>query len=60
MIVGLGKLALGETLLWQRHALPEALHPGRAFYKVGNVLHDMETSGDESLLGVAFEIRALL
>jgi len=41
-------------------AWSQALGAARAFYKVGNVRHDMETTGDEPLLGIALKIQASL
>lgn len=35
-----------------------ALNPGGAFYKVGNVRHDMENTRDEPLIGITFKIQA--
>jgi quercetin dioxygenase-like cupin family protein len=42
---------------WENKEFTEALLPGRAFYKIENVWHDMENTGDEPLLGIAYKIQ---
>jgi quercetin dioxygenase-like cupin family protein len=42
---------------WEGKEFSDRLSPGRAFYKIGKVRHDMENIGDEPLLGVAYKIQ---